>query len=150
MRPTRSQPSRLTMFPAQGKSCDSLSRRSSTGPVGDSEANGSRLLHPLSAKAQPDRAPGAAVRSGNPIASAAVCAGPEWDDLYAVTRVACQWPARVTKARFWPDTDGLLLRVGSEPGQRTGRTSSRLRPARKTTHCCPVAWPTGVPHGATA
>lgn len=45
-------------------------------------------------------------RSGNPIASSAVRPGPEWDDLCAVTRVACQWPARVTNARFWPVTDG--------------------------------------------
>src|SRR5215469_8580528 len=32
------------------------------------------------------------------------------------------------------DTDVLLLRVGSEPEQRIRRTSSRLRPARKTTY----------------
>src|SRR5215467_14468291 len=32
------------------------------------------------------------------------------------------------------DTDVLLLRVGSEPEQRLRRTSSRLRPTRKTTY----------------
>src|SRR5215470_2966645 len=32
------------------------------------------------------------------------------------------------------DTDVLLLRVGSEPEQRIRRTSSRLRPTRKTTY----------------
>src|SRR5258708_7143345 len=32
------------------------------------------------------------------------------------------------------DTDVLLLHVGSEPEQRIRRTSSRLRPTRKTTY----------------
>ena len=47
-------------------------------------------------------------KAGNPIASSAVCAGPEWDDLCAVTRVAAtgnQCPVLASYGR-------LLLRAG--------------------------------------
>lgn len=82
-------------------------------------------------------------RSGNPIASSAVCAGPEWDDLRAVTRVACQWPARVTNARFWPVTDGSFCGWDRTRAAHREDVFTAEAGRQNDLPCCPVAWPAG-------